>query len=368
MTAIDATAIVLPTVNLPTANTPAPHHRQRATFACVPRYVDRTRTQVKRQDHLQSTLNSNTEPSSRSSVHLIGATLTIIGLLLRPPGLPDAFRGLPPKLMRGGTDTLISMGRAGILALFVATQSVNGLVLTSLSVHTTPIKSPLVKMHAGQSRHMITGALTGLALVAALQGPLPVQALDNVVMTQPSMVMAQPSVLLADADDFQAKEAAKQAKARAAIEARRVKSAQKDEISAKALAARESEKAERMVASGSALAKNTIAKADAAKAKSEAAAKAAAEGQEAALARGAAAEESVAQTEAQKEADKTEAVAAATARTENAEAAATAAEKAKADKIAAYNANVQVEQKAFEEGKAARAAADKAFLETQAAK
>ena len=123
----------------------------------------------------------------------------------------------------------------------------NGLVLTSLPMHTTPIKPQIVKMHAG---HSITGALTGMALVAALQGPLPAQAFADT--TQPSMVTAQPpSVLLADADDFQAKEAAKQAKARAAIEAKRVKQAEKDEISAKALAARESEKAERMIASGS---------------------------------------------------------------------------------------------------------------------
>ena len=43
------------------------HHRQRATFACLPRYVDRTRTQVKRQDHLLSALNGQ----HRAVVHVV---------------------------------------------------------------------------------------------------------------------------------------------------------------------------------------------------------------------------------------------------------------------------------------------------------
>ena len=81
-----------------------------------------------------------------------------------------------------------------LVGLLLATQSVHGLVLTSLSVRTTPIEPPLVKMHAGQSR-CITGALTGMALIAALQGPLPVQAFDNVDTAQPSVITSQPSVL-----------------------------------------------------------------------------------------------------------------------------------------------------------------------------
>ena len=247
-----------------------------------------------------------------------------------------------------------------LLALLVATQSVNGLVLTPLSARTTPIEPPLVKMHGG--RQLITGALTGMALVAALQGPLPAQALDT---TQPSMVAAQPSVLLADANDFQAKEAAKQAKARAAIEALRIKQAGQDEIAAQKVAAREAEKAERMIANRAPLAGNTIAQAKIAKAKSDALAKAAAEEQEAAAAKAAAAENAVAQAAAQAEAAEAEAKAAAAAKAEQAKAAAEAAKQAKADKIAAYEAKAKAEQQAFEEGKAARAAADKAFLEKQ---
>ena len=239
------------------------------------------------------------------------------------------------------------------LALLVAAESVNGLVLTPLSARTTPIEPPLVNMHGG--RQLITGALTGMALVAALQGPLPAQALDT------------PSVLLADAGDFQAKEAAKQAKARAAIEARRIKQAEQDEIAAQKVAAREAEKAERMVKSGAPLAGNTIKQAEIAKAKSDALAKAAAEGQAAAAAKAAAAENAVAQAAAQAEVEKAEEKAAAAAKAEEAKAKAAAAAQAKADKIAAYEAKAKAEAQAFEEGKAARAAADKAFLEKQRA-
>ena len=52
---------------------------------------------------------------------------------------------------------------------------------------------------------------------------------------------------------------------------------------------------------------------------------------------------------------------------EEAKAKAAAAAQAKADKIAAYEAKAKAEAQAFEEGKAARAAADKAFLEKQRA-
>ena len=272
--------------------------------------------------------------------------------------LPDS----PPFTIIAPDSPPPSAAMLRFLALLVAAESVNGLVLTPLSARTTPIEPPLVNMHGG--RQLITGALTGMALVAALQGPLPAQALDT---TQPSMVAAQPSVLLADAGDFQAKEAAKQAKARAAIEARRIKQAEQDEIAAQKVAAREAEKAERMVKSGAPLAGNTIKQAEIAKAKSDALAKAAAEGQEAAAAKAAAAENAVAQAAAQAEAAQAEEKAAAAAKAEEAKAKAAAAAQAKADKIAAYEAKTKAEEQAFEEGKAARAAADKAFLEKQRA-
>ena len=265
--------------------------------------------------------------------------------------LPDS----PPFTIIAPDSPPPSAAMLRFLALLVAAESVNGLVLTPLSARTTPIEPPLVNMHGG--RQLITGALTGMALVAALQGPLPAQALDA----------AQPSVLLADSGDFQAKEAAKQAKARAAIEARRIKQAEQDEIAAQKVAAREAEKAERMVKSGAPLAGNTIKQAEIAKAKSDALAKAAAEGQEAAAAKAAAAENAVAQAAAQAEAEKAEEKAAAAAKAEEAKAKAAAAAQAKADKIAAYEAKAKAEAQAFEEGKAARAAADKAFLEKQRA-
>jgi hypothetical protein len=252
---------------------------------------------------------------------------------------------------------MIVMFRLALLAL-VSTQSAVGLILTSsLSAQTMPVRTPVAKMHAWQSRQLINGALATLALGAALQGPLPVHAFVEHAVT------AQPSMLLSDASDFQAKEAVKQAKARAAIEARRVKSTQEQEIESAAWAAQEAEKAERMVQSGSALAQNTIAKANAAKAKADAIAAAAAEGQKAAAKKAAAAEASVAQAAAEAVAAKEEAVRNAAARAEQVTLAKAAAERAKAEKIAAYDAEVNVKQKEFEEAKAARAAADRAFLQ-----
>lgn len=246
-----------------------------------------------------------------------------------------------------------------VLAVFFGVPGAIGLLLTaSRPVQTVLVKPYAVVMRAGHNS--ASASLASLVLAAALQGPLPARAELNKMDAPPP-----PSFLLAGAEDFQAKEAAKQAKARAAVEARRQKQAEQEELKSQVWAATEAAKAERMA--GSALGKNTKAKAIEAKEKAEAVAKASAKEQEEAAAKAKAAEEALAQVQAQQEADDAEKAAALKARAEERATAQTAAEKAKAEKIAAIAQAKADQEKAIAEGKAARAAETAAFLEKRKA-